>query len=59
MLWPALALASLAIVFFQLGAYSVWLSVVRILLFITLFAAGAWLLHAAWRRMLRRGEPDR
>lgn len=51
MFWIALGLVSIAVVFFQIGAYSVWISAVKGVVSLILFLCGGWLLFWLWRRV--------
>ena len=50
MIWIFLVLIFLAIIFFQLGAYSVTVTLLKGFLLVLFYLAGGWLLVLAWRK---------
>jgi hypothetical protein len=51
MFWIALGLASLAAAFFQMGAYSVWISAAKGFVFLAFLLCGGGLVLLLWRRV--------
>jgi hypothetical protein len=51
MFWIALGLVSIAAVFFQMGAYSVWISAAKGFVFFALLLCGGGLMFWLWRRV--------
>lgn len=54
MFWVALGLVSMAAVFFQMGAYSVWISAAKGFVLFALFLCGGWIVFWLLRRVLHR-----
>lgn len=54
MLWVVLGFGLLALVFFQMGVYSVWISAVKSLLALVFMLSGVWLVYFLWRKLFPR-----
>lgn len=54
MLWAFVVFVILVGTFVQLGAYSVWISVLKLALYVALFVIGGLLASLGWQRLTRK-----